>query len=149
MSTYNITALLNNRSMEKIALELWTSEYDVASTFMECSSAYKMLVDSQFDKLKDAEISHRFYKRDARVIENYGHHMFQFKVWKRSMQAKFVVEALFLFFITVTLFLEPWMCFGVRVEFQTRTRVRTNNQYQINEVIKLQVRHPLIIIIKR
>ena len=102
MSAYNITALLNNRNMEKIALELWTSEYDVASSFMECSSAYKMLVDSQFDKLKDPEIKNRFYNTGVRVVENYGHHMFQFKVWKRSMQAKFVVEGLFLFLITVT-----------------------------------------------
>ena len=34
--------MLAIKNIEKIALELWTSEYDVNGTIMECSSAYKM-----------------------------------------------------------------------------------------------------------
>ena len=43
LSKYNITGIMNNRNMEKIALELWTSEYDVKSTFLECSSALRIV----------------------------------------------------------------------------------------------------------
>ena len=42
LSKYNITGIMNNRNMEKIAIELWTSEYDVKSHFLECSSHHHL-----------------------------------------------------------------------------------------------------------
>lgn len=35
ISHYDITSIMNNKNMEKIALELWSSEFDVKGNFME------------------------------------------------------------------------------------------------------------------
>jgi hypothetical protein len=35
MSQFNITNVMNNKNMEKIALELWSSEFDVKGNVME------------------------------------------------------------------------------------------------------------------
>ena len=35
LSQYDITDIMNNKNMEKIALELWMSEYDVNGNIME------------------------------------------------------------------------------------------------------------------
>ena len=58
--------MMNNKNMEKIALELWESSYDVKSNFMECSSAYRMLFYVEHDKMKDSEVHYRFYNTPAR-----------------------------------------------------------------------------------
>ena len=76
ISKYNIVRMMNNKNMEKIALELWESSYDVKSNFMECSSAYRMLFYVDHDKMKDSEVHYRFYNAPARKLENYGHHQF-------------------------------------------------------------------------
>jgi hypothetical protein len=46
ISYYEIDEIMNNKNMEKVALELWSSEYDVKGSIMECSSAWKILNSS-------------------------------------------------------------------------------------------------------
>ena len=40
LSTYEVAEIMNNRNMKKLAIELWTSEYDVKGSILECSSAW-------------------------------------------------------------------------------------------------------------
>ncbi|CAI2366954.1 unnamed protein product [Moneuplotes crassus] len=100
LSRYNITDILNNKNMEKIALELWSSEYDVKGNLMECSSALSILSWNTFNKPRDLVEEYMFYNFSCR--KKYAHHLFQYQIWKKSMMAKFITEAVFLFFLTVT-----------------------------------------------
>jgi hypothetical protein len=43
LSKYGIIQIMDNRNMEKIALELWTSQYDVKGHLLITSSAFMIL----------------------------------------------------------------------------------------------------------
>ena len=47
ISEYDISDLLNNKNMEKIALEIWESQYDIKGTIFECSSSFSILKSNQ------------------------------------------------------------------------------------------------------
>jgi hypothetical protein len=98
ISHYNISEIMDNKNMEKVALELWESEYDVKGNFMECSSALSIIQYNSFNKPRDIVDDYLFYKFSNR--QKYAHHLFQFQVWKKSMKAKFLTEALFLLILT-------------------------------------------------
>ena len=53
ISKYNLIDLMSNKNIEKIALELWTSDYDVKGNFMTTSSALKIVEHDMFNKPKD------------------------------------------------------------------------------------------------
>ena len=53
LSKYNIVDIMNNRNMEKIALELWTSQYDVKGGLFTTSSALQIVVYDSFNKPRD------------------------------------------------------------------------------------------------
>ena len=53
LSKWNIVEIMNNKNMEKIALELWTSEYDVKGSFMTTSSALKIVTSDSINKPRD------------------------------------------------------------------------------------------------
>ena len=50
LSLYNIVDIMDNKNMEKIALELWISQYDVKGNLMTTSSVYKIVMDDNFKK---------------------------------------------------------------------------------------------------
>ena len=50
LSLYKIINLMNNKNMEKIALELWISQYDIKGNLMTTSSVYKIVMDDNFRK---------------------------------------------------------------------------------------------------
>ena len=75
--------VLENENVEKAALELWESEYDVRENLFRNSTTYQLLFDVNSQTLKDEENERRFYK--ARDVENYDQHFFMFEVWKKSM----------------------------------------------------------------
>mmetsp|Transcript_8018 Transcript_8018/g.7094 ORF Transcript_8018/g.7094 Transcript_8018/m.7094 type:complete len:848 (+) Transcript_8018:309-2852(+) len=99
LSTYDITSIMDNNNMEKIALELWSSEYDVKGNIMECSSAATIISWNTFNKPRDLVDEYMFYSMKYR--KKNSHHLFQYQVWKKSMMAKFLTEALFLVILTV------------------------------------------------
>ena len=102
ISEYDISDLLNNKNMEKIALELWESQYDIKGTIFECSSSFSILKSNMFSKPRDFVDEYMFYNLKQRNLSKYAHHMCQFQVWMKSMKIKFVVEAIFLFALAVT-----------------------------------------------
>ena len=57
---YNLHEMLAIKNIEKVALELWNSEYDVSGSMMECSSAFKILKDHDFTCEFDYELYYRF-----------------------------------------------------------------------------------------
>jgi hypothetical protein len=65
LSYYEIDEIMNNKNMEKVALELWTSEYDIKGTIMECSSAYQILVKEGINKPKDMAKEYIFYNWES------------------------------------------------------------------------------------
>jgi hypothetical protein len=101
ITKYNIIKIMNNKNMEKIALELWTSDYDVKGSFMTTSSALKIIMYDSFNKPRDVISDYMFFNWKFRSMENFEHHLYQFEVWKKSMKAKFIVEGLFLAILTV------------------------------------------------
>lgn len=101
ITQYNMTEILNNKNIEKVALELWDSEYDIKGTILECSSAYIIVNYNTFNKPLDLVENYMFYNLTHRQIHKLSHHMFQFQVWMKSMKAKFMTEAFFLFILTV------------------------------------------------
>jgi hypothetical protein len=101
MSMYNIIPIMDNKNMEKIALELWTSQYDVKGTFMTTSSAYKIVAYDSFNKPRDILADFFFLNWEFRLMDNFEHHLYQFQVWKKSMRAKFLVEGIFLTILTI------------------------------------------------
>jgi hypothetical protein len=92
---------MGNANMGKIAIELWTSKYDVNENLMCTSSAHKLLIYDvnirSYDILKDFI----FYNFEQRKLENCGHHMFQFEVWMKSMNAKYASKSFFLLVLSV------------------------------------------------
>ena len=44
MSDYEISELMNNKNVEKITLELWSSDYIAFEHVFTSSSAYKMII---------------------------------------------------------------------------------------------------------
>ena len=50
VSKYNIFQIMNNKNMEKIALELWESYYDIKGDIMTTSSILKILSYDSFNK---------------------------------------------------------------------------------------------------
>lgn len=101
MSKYNIIDIMNNKNMEKIALELWTSDYDVKGTFLTTSSALKIIAYDSFNKPRDVLTDYFFLNWKNRTMDNFEHHMYQFEVWKKSMKSKFIIEGLFLTILTI------------------------------------------------
>ena len=100
ISLYNMHEMLGIKNIEKTALELWNSEYDVSGSIMECSSAVKMIFDHEVSSLVDFERFYRFYNSDeSRRVEEQQHHLFQFKVYRHSMMVKFIVQTVALFAI--------------------------------------------------
>ena len=61
LSTYEIVEIMNNRNMERVALELWTSKYDVKGTVLECSSAWKVITYDSIKKPSDVVNNYIFY----------------------------------------------------------------------------------------
>ena len=43
ISMYALNEMLEIKNIEKVALELWTSEYDVCGSILECSSAFSIV----------------------------------------------------------------------------------------------------------
>ena len=82
LSTYNIVEIMNNKNMEKIAMELWTSQYDVKGNLMTTSSAYQIVMDDSFNQPKDILYNYIFFNWKYRTFENFEHHLYQFEVWK-------------------------------------------------------------------
>ena len=101
ISHYDITEIMDNKNMEKIALELWSSDYDVKGGIMEWSSAMTIVGYNSFNKPRDIVDDYMFYNWSNRMPNKYAHHLLQFEVWKKSMKAKFITEGVFLFLITV------------------------------------------------
>ena len=101
LSIHNITGIMDNKNMEKIALELWTSQFDVKGDFLTTSSAYRITVYDSFNSPRDIVADFFFLNWKYRSLENYEHHLYQFQVWKKSMRAKFFVEGLFITILTV------------------------------------------------
>ena len=75
----NMIQVLENENVEKAALELWESEYDVRENLFRNSTTYQLLFDVNSQTLKDEENERRFY--NARDLENYDQHFFMFEVW--------------------------------------------------------------------
>ena len=96
LSYYNITEIMNNKNIEKVALELWSSNYDVKGNLMECSSALSTILYNTINKPRDLVDDYIFFNFKFRKFSEYSHHLFQFEVWKKSMKAKFLTEAFFL-----------------------------------------------------
>ena len=101
LSKYNIVDIMNNRNMEKIALELWTSQYDVKGSLFTTSSALQIVVYDSFNKPRDILSDFFCLNWKYRRMENFDHHLYQFQVWKTSMKAKFLTEGFFLAILTV------------------------------------------------
>lgn len=101
LSKYNIVQIMNNKNMEKIALELWTSQYDVKGTILSTSSIMKIIEYDSFNKPRDILSDFIFFNWKFRKTDNFDHHLYQFQVWKTSMKAKFITEGLFLLILTV------------------------------------------------
>ena len=101
LSYYNIVDIMNNKNMDKIALELWSSQYDIKGNLMSTSSVYKIVMGNNFIKPWDVLGDYSFTNWQSRRIDNFEHHLFQFKVWKKSMFSKFVFEGLFLTIFTI------------------------------------------------
>lgn len=97
ISAYNIADLLDNKNMEKVALELWESQYDIKGSLFECSSAFSIIKLDMFAKARDYVDEYMFYNFKQRNMDKFAHHMFQFKVWAKSMKARFVIESTLLF----------------------------------------------------
>lgn len=53
ISHYNIAELMDNKNMEKISLEIWSSEYDIKGDIMNCSSALSIITWNTFDRPRD------------------------------------------------------------------------------------------------
>ena len=87
--------------MEKIALELWTSQYDIKGNLMTTSSVCKIVMHNNFKKPWDVLGDYIFINWKNRKLENFDHHLFQFQVWKKSMFSKFIVEGIFLTIFTI------------------------------------------------
>lgn len=101
VSLNNIIEIMDNKNMEKIALELWTSQYDVKGHIMTTSSILKIIMYDSFNKARDIMSDYFFLNWKFRKISNYDHHLYQFKVWKKSMLSKFLVEGAFLIAIAI------------------------------------------------
>ena len=61
ISLYNMHEMLAIKNIEKTALELWNSQYDVNGSIMECSSARRILQEHEITSNVDFEIYYRFY----------------------------------------------------------------------------------------
>lgn len=81
--------------MEKIALELWNSEYDVKGSIMETCSAMKIFFYNTINKPKDVVNDYIFYNWKHRALGELSHHLYQLNVWKKSMKAKIITETIF------------------------------------------------------
>ena len=53
ISDYNLTDIMWNKRIEKIALQLWTSDYDVKGDFMTTSSILRIVQHDVMKKPKD------------------------------------------------------------------------------------------------
>ena len=60
ISKYNMNEMLAIKNIEKTALALWNSEYDVSGSIMQCSSSRKILWDYQATSALDFELYFRF-----------------------------------------------------------------------------------------
>ena len=101
ISKHEITEIMDNKNMEKIALELWTSQYDVKGNLMTTSSILKIIMYDSFNKPRDIAYDYFFTNWKYRTIDNFDHHLYQLEVWKKSMKAKFQVEGVFLLITTI------------------------------------------------
>ena len=101
ISKYSIAELLESNNMQKVSLELWESQYDVKGNVFECSSAFSIVKLDMFAKARDYVDEYMFYNFKQRNLSKLAHHMFQFKVWKKSMKARFLIETMLLLWIAV------------------------------------------------
>ena len=70
ISKYNLHEMLAIKNIDKTALELWNSEFDVSGRLMECSSSLKILRDHKVTSLVDFELYYRFYNsEECRRVE--------------------------------------------------------------------------------
>ena len=61
LSNLEIVDIMNNKNMERVALELWTSEFDTKGSILECSSAWKMITYDSLAKPRDIVQDSIFY----------------------------------------------------------------------------------------
>ena len=120
LSTYNISKVMDNKNIEKIALELWTSQYDVKGHIMTTSSAFKILMHDSSRKPKDVITDHLFSNWKFRSPEYFDHHLYQFQVWKKSMKARFITE--FIFMMTLVLIFQYYFMRIISIVISVQNR---------------------------
>ena len=82
ISNHNICDLLNNKNMEKVAIDVWESEYDIKGNLIECSSAFTILKANTFTTSRDYVKEYLFFSFKHRNLSKVAHHIFQFQIWK-------------------------------------------------------------------
>ena len=92
----SMVKVLANENVEKAALELWESEYDVRENFLRNSTTYQLLFDVNSQTLKNEEIERRFYK--PRMMAKFDQHYFMYEVWKKSMGTRSLINCLYFIF---------------------------------------------------
>ena len=63
---------------------------------LSTSSVFHIWMYDSFNKPKDIVTDYFFLNWRNRYLNNFDNHLYQFKVWKTSMMAKFIVEGFFL-----------------------------------------------------
>lgn len=74
LSKFELSEIMENKNVEKVVLQMWSSQYNTQGTIFECSSAYHMVFDSKVSSIMDEERKYRFY--NARDIKQFRPHMF-------------------------------------------------------------------------
>ena len=73
---------MDNKNMEKIDLELWTSQFDVKGSYMTTSTALKIVLYDSFNQPRDIVSDFFCFNWKFRTLDNFEHHLYQFQVWK-------------------------------------------------------------------
>ena len=88
---YEIVELLENPYAQKIVLNIWESPYNVSSSLFAVSSVYNLLFNFNHCRF-DAERKWRWTQ--PKNLKDFGSHMFQFEVWRRSAKSRYFMMAI-------------------------------------------------------
>jgi len=102
MAMNDIYEILDTTVMDRIIYDLWRSNIDVTGYFMEMSTNFKVVMQTEIGQNKDIERRERFYNwKDTEEIQGRKTHGFQFQVWVQSMRLRYFIESIVFLIFTI------------------------------------------------
>lgn len=98
LADLELYTFLQINHVNRIANQIWSSKTDIGGSVFDFSTCFYLVTTNKLNYLEDNELRKRFYKSKSQEDQSMAHGC-TFVVWKKSMNLRYIIEAIVFFFI--------------------------------------------------